>query len=85
MINALSSKNTQPIPTMYAVMSIDKDGNEGIISIILPPVGAMPLVFGDKSLYDHFKPHILQIAKDSENKLRLVKFTQKEIIEEITN
>jgi hypothetical protein len=73
--------NTQEITELYAVLSVDENG-EGILSATTA-IGSMPFVFGYEKMIDKVMPLVNQIAKETGKKLRIVKFTNKEIIKEI--
>ena len=78
----LKPKNETPINELYAVLSVDNDGCEGIVSAITP-MGAMPMVFSNKRMLDITKEKMKEISSDAGVKLRICKFTTKEIIEEV--
>jgi len=73
-------KNTQKADEIYAVLSRDNDGNEGIAAAITS-LGAMPMVFHHKEILDKLMPIIKKTAKETNRKLHIVKYTQREEIE----
>jgi len=73
-------ENEQMMDEIYAVLSIDEKG-EGICSM-MTPAGALPMVFGHQKTLNMLRPIIIRMAKETGEKLRLVKFTKSEILEE---
>lgn len=78
----LDGKNEQIMDELYVVLSSDKNG-EGIVSMINPPIGAMPMVFGHKRMIELTRDAIEKISKESGKKLIIVKYTQREILETV--
>lgn len=76
------TKNEQPMPHLYVVVSRDDDGNEGIVSAITP-MGGMPLVFGYERNIEQVRDLLVQMSRDSGKKLYIVKYKEKEVIETI--
>lgn len=72
----------ESITEIYAAISIDDAGNECISAIGNEDGDILPIVFGYKYMIDIFIPFIANIAKGTNKKIRIVKFTNKEIIEE---
>lgn len=73
-------ENLQPINELYAFMSIDDKGNEGIVGR-LTPLGMMPMVFGYADmLLKLLEPQVMKMCKETKKTIRLVKFTGKEVI-----
>lgn len=77
-------KNEAPIDALYAVLSRDADGCEGVCSFMIPPYGAVPLVFGDRKMIDFIYDQLKQMSKDNGKTLVICKFTDKEILEVIS-
>lgn len=75
-------KNKIPFDYLYAVLSRDEDGNEGIVSA-MSENGAFPMVFGDPIMLKLIKPLIIQLSKDTGRKLYVMKFEKKEQLEVI--
>lgn len=73
-------KNPEPINNLYAYLSVDGQGNEGIAG-----VNGIPFIFG----YEHralmVLPMIENVAKQTNKKIILAKFTNKEIIKTISH
>jgi hypothetical protein len=76
-------KNTMPqIDEIYAFVSVDaSDGNEGVCAVNLGGV-LMPLIAADPARLEALRPHAKQIAQMLGQKIRLVKFTTRQVIEE---
>lgn len=77
--------NEKPITELYAYISIDKDGNEGICGAPLGVNGTtMPLVFGYERVALKFMPIVEELAENCPHmQFKLVKFTQREEIQTI--
>lgn len=78
-------KNTLPrIDELYCYVSVDaQDGNEGLVGAPIGPIGCMPLVAADKARLSQLTPLAEELAKQFNIKIRLVKFSKREVIEEI--
>lgn len=76
--------NTHPITEMYVFLSIDDKGNEGICShVSRVTMQNFQMVTSEKALVDSLlKPIIKEMAKLTRTKIRLVKFTGKQVLEE---
>jgi hypothetical protein len=59
----LTPPNEAKIQRLYAFMSIDKDGNNGIVASILPGLGSTPLVTGSRTAVDLMIPVAQRVAK----------------------
>lgn len=66
--------NESPITVLYAWVSEDEKGNQGIIA-----VNKFPLVFNTKEFIEKFRPVAEQVASMSGLKARILKF---ELVEE---
>lgn len=75
--------STQPIPELFAYVSIDGNGNEGILSGRIPDMGAVPFVFGYRRIADKFRPLAQDIGSRTGQTIKLVRFTAREDIETI--
>jgi len=85
-ITNLDNKNYIVIDEVYAFLSSDEENGEGIIAMEFFMDGRlmlMPFITADKARLESFRPHAEEMAKDSNNKIKLVKFTQRIDIEEI--
>lgn len=74
----------EKITEIYAFVSSDKDG-EGVIGESMnTPFGMMfmPFVCADKERMESLKPLAKRIGKDKKIKIKLIKLTQREVIEE---
>jgi hypothetical protein len=73
----------EKITEIYAFVSVD-EGGEGIIAQTMTlPIGEVfiPFVSADKEKLKLLKPMAIQIQKESNKKIRLIKFTNVEEIE----
>lgn len=75
-------ENTFKITEIYAFVSVDEDGNEGVLAANLGGM-MMPFVCADKARVDSLRNHAEKIAHMTAKKIKLVKFTNREEIEEI--
>lgn len=78
-----NSGNTKPVDVLFAYLSVDKDGNEGVCAAPLPGFGTTPLVFGYEHVALKFIPIAEEIAKASGMQIKLVKFTKGEVVQTI--
>lgn len=78
-------KGQERIEEVFAFLTTDTDGTEGITGFaLLPESGMIPMVCADKSLVDLLRPVALQIAADNPAvKIRLVRFSKRDVLEEI--
>ncbi len=76
-------KNENPIEYLYAALSIDDKGNEGIVAQIIPGMGGFPMVFGSKDKLDNAMPLIRDTVKLIKQKVRIFKFIKSDLLEEI--
>jgi len=67
----------KPIEYLYAWLSVDENGLEGIVAGVDPP---MPLVTSRLDLILKYQPMVQQIATGSCRTCRLVRFGPREII-----
>lgn len=77
-------KNAQKIESVWAFISQDEDGMEGIIGA---PIGGsntlIPLLGSDEKLLETLKPVAAYIATLTKKKIHLIKFHQREDCGEI--
>lgn len=73
--------NLTKITTMFAYLSVDHQGNEGIIAI-QDKNAIIPMVASHIELMDEFRDHVKKTAKESKNKIKLVRFSNREELEE---
>lgn len=71
------------LDVLYAILSFDENGNEGIIAAFTPGVGSMPMIFGHPRLLERALPLAKQMVKDTGKTLRVYKFQKVEMLEEI--
>lgn len=75
----LGEPNTLPlIDGIYAFLSKDNKGNEGLCAFQFKPGNWMPLVAADKERLDALTPVAEEIAKSSGQDVILVKFSNRE-------
>lgn len=75
--------NEQPITELYAFVSVDQNGNEGICSTG-DSESQMPLVFGYERVALKFLPLVEEMAKGVPHmQFKLVKFTNREVLKTI--
>lgn len=75
----------EKITEMYAFVSVDECG-EGIVGMTMPIGGRetfMPFVCADKDRMESLKPIAMQIAKASSKTIRLIKLTNRIVLETI--
>lgn len=73
-------ENNHPIDTLYACLSVDEKGNEGIVSVEMEG-SHFPLVFGDVEKIKMMRLVMSEIKDETKKKLIIAKFTNKEIVE----
>jgi hypothetical protein len=79
-----SPPNTQPrIDEMWVYVSIDSDGNEGVVGSYVPGSGWVPLMATDPQRLELIRPMALAVARQSGMRIRLVKFSSREVLETI--
>lgn len=66
------------IDAIYVWISVDENGNEGVCAI-----GPIPAVFAKPSLAEKTLPAIQAIAAQSGRRIRLVKFSGREVVKEL--
>lgn len=77
--------NTKPLTELYVFVSVDSNGNEGILGAPLPGIqGTMPLVAMSKQLaMNVLRPIAKEMGERSGKKVKLLKLTNREDIEEM--
>ena len=81
----LAPKNTMPrIDAIWAFLSVDPDdGNEGVCSAqLLGPGSMVPLIAADEARLRSITPIAEDIARVTGQIVRLVKFTNREVVKE---
>ncbi len=68
------------IDNLYAFVSVDENGNEGIVASKLGN-SFFPLVGADSERVESLKPFALQMAKNSKIKVNLLKFSNRTLVE----
>lgn len=72
------------IDEIWAFLSVDEEGDEGIVAITSPLTGLMlPLIAADRERLDQLKPMAQRTARDTGRKVRLCKFHQRTEVEEL--
>lgn len=66
--------NEAKIERIYAFLSIDADGFNGIVAAVLPGVGSTPMVFGKRSLAEKMIPFAQDVATRTGLKVGLYAF-----------
>jgi hypothetical protein len=77
-------KNTLPsIEHVYVFVSVDaEDGNEGVVAAPFGPVGMMPMIAADEKRLAQLIPWAEAIAKQFNMKIRLIRLSQRDVIQE---
>lgn len=70
------------IKTIHAFIAEDKDGTEGVIGQYTPN-GWMPFVCADETRVESLRPIAQQIAKTTNHKIKLCRFSIREDLENI--
>ncbi len=82
--NITIENTTTKIAELYVFVACNEDG-EGIVAHSMD-IGngqmLMPLVCTQKGLVELLKPKAIAIGKETKRKIKLLKFTTKEVIEE---
>lgn len=71
------------IDELFAFTVIDTDGTEGVPAFLAPDGMAMPMVCADRERVDQLRPIAQQIARDGRVTVRLVRFSTRDVLEEI--
>lgn len=75
-----SPPNKAPLRALYAWVSVDKDGNEGICGAMIPGIGGIPLVTGDKRMADgQYRELAESMGRLGKHDIRLVTFVRAEV------
>lgn len=74
-------ENEQTMDEIYAVLSVDDNGNEGILSLMTEQ-GGMPMIFGHERMIELVKPIINKMVREAGRTLKLVKYKKIEVIQE---
>jgi len=78
------SPNTMPrINKIWAFLSVDKDGNEGVCAAPAPGVGCLPLIAADMARVDSLMPVAQMLARMSGMTIKLVEFSVRTELKEI--
>jgi hypothetical protein len=70
--------NETRIERLYAFMSVDEQGRNGIVAEILPQLGSTPLVTGKRSVAHSMIPIAQKVAKRTGKKVGLYVFARVE-------
>lgn len=76
------SGNYMKLDELWAFMSVDDDGNEGLCAFMGPDNVMIPMIAGDPERVDQLKPLAADMALKAGKKIRLARFSTKEIVEE---
>lgn len=74
--------NEQPFAVVYAFLSVDEHGNEGIVGLPGPDGRPMPLVFGHPRMIERARQIVRELARVGGRKIRLVRYQTKSVLEE---
>jgi hypothetical protein len=73
--------NRQPVTELWAYLSVDENGNEGLCAVPMPGFGTVQLVFGyERTAMTVGMQLAQQMAGMTKKKIRLVKFTNREVV-----
>lgn len=73
------------IEAVYAYLSVDAAGNEGVCAGPIGPGGMLlPLIAADEARLESITPFAAQLARFTGMTIRLVKFTAREDLRDIT-
>lgn len=76
-------KNTFSISELFAFLSVDDDGCEGLLAANLGPNGTVfPLIGADRERVESYRPYAAEAALKTGKKIRLARFSTKTILEE---
>lgn len=77
--NMFDPGNLRPINEIYAWMSVDGDGNMGIVAADIGP-----LVFGDPKIAEAYRPSIEKMVREMKGKYdaKLFKFSNRELVDQ---
>lgn len=67
---------------MFAWVCTEPDGGEGIPTIMLDGM-MFPMLGGDKARIESFRSHAQAVAANSGYPMRLVRFSEREVLEEL--
>jgi len=74
--------NEAPADEVWVWVSVDNRG-EGIVAFSTGPMGGMSLITAKRSLLPKLRDYALMTARRTGARLRLVRFTRAEVVEEI--
>lgn len=77
----MAPANYLNITEMFAFISVDSDGNEGVIAMNTS-MGLAPMVGADMNRINQFRPHAIRLAKSTGQAVKLIKFTSRVELEE---
>ncbi len=75
----------KPLTYLYAFVAVDEKGNEGICAFNIPSVGWTPLITGDEKNLPTLEKAAQHLKGLTEKRIKLLKFTTREDMREITN
>lgn len=68
--------NETVIDTVYAFMSIDDEGRNGIVAYLMPGLGTTPLVTGKPTVVEAMKPLAEKVALATSKRVGLFAFSR---------
>ena len=66
------------IDAIWAFVSVDEQGHEGLCAVTLPQLGLTPLVAADEARLVSLMPFARRLAAESRRSIRLIKLTTRE-------
>lgn len=78
----LEPENTYRITEMWAFISQDDNGNEGILGFD-SPLGISPMMTTSPKVLESFRPIAVALASETGKKILLIKLTHRTDVEEI--
>lgn len=79
----MKTTNYMKIDEIYAFLSIDEKGNEGVCSAQMPSGNWLPMLAADMARVNDLRNIAEHISKQSGLKIRLCKFSTKTVVEVI--
>jgi len=71
------------IDELFAFTAIDSDGTEGVTAFLTIDETILPMVAADRARVDSLRPIAQDIARQRGVTIRLVRFSVREVLEEI--
>lgn len=71
------------IETIAAWIAVEPDGGEGVIAVTMPNGLTLPLIGADEALIESFRQSAMEAHLRTGYPVRLVRFSLREVIEEL--